>query len=68
MNFFSDMASQLTGHLPIDWAVLAQNITDPDILGQMQRAFTHFLKTGQAWALLIGLAIGYMIRSLTSYG
>ncbi|MDM9381815.1 hypothetical protein QUB80_14000 [Chlorogloeopsis sp. ULAP01] len=68
MNFCSDMVSQLTGHLPIDWPVLAQNITDPDILGQMQRAFTHFLKTGQAWALLIGLAIGYMIRSLTSYG
>ncbi|WP_017316644.1 hypothetical protein [Mastigocladopsis repens] len=48
--------------------VVAQNISDPDILGQIQKAFTHFVQTGQAWALLIGLVLGYMIRNLTSYG
>ncbi len=62
MNFMNDLISQLV------WHSLAQQITDPDVLGQMQKAFTHFVQTGQAWALLIGLAIGYMIRNLTSFG
>lgn len=69
MSLFTDSISHLIfWHSHIHWTVLAQNITDPDILGQMQKAFTHFVQTGQAWALLIGLAIGYMIRNLTSYG
>jgi hypothetical protein len=68
MNLFSDSISQLIGYSPVDWTVLAQQITDPNVLGQMQNAFNHFVKTGQVWALLIGLGIGYMIRNLTSYG
>ena len=48
--------------------VLAQQITDPNLIGQMQKAFNHFVQSGQVWAMLIGLAIGYMIRNLTSYG
>lgn len=56
------------GFLPLNSSILAQTINDPNILGQMQKAFTHFVQTGQAWALLIGLFIGYMIRNLTSYG
>jgi hypothetical protein len=60
--------SQLIWHLPENWTILAQNITDPNIIGQIQKAFMHFVQSGQAWALLIGLAIGYMIRNLTSFG
>jgi hypothetical protein len=52
----------------VDWNFLAQSISDPNIIGQMQKVFTHFVQSGQAWALLVGLAIGYMIRNLTSYG
>ncbi|WP_419183603.1 hypothetical protein [Scytonema hofmannii] len=65
---FTDSISYLTWWSSLDWTVLAQTITDPNLLGQMQKAFTHFVHTGQAWALLIGLALGYMIRNLTSYG
>lgn len=68
MNIVSDLASQLIWHCPDNWTVLAQTVTDPNVLGQMQKGFTHFVQSGQAWALLIGLAIGYMIRSLTSFG
>jgi hypothetical protein len=68
MNIFSDSASHIIWHLPGYWTLLAQNITDPNLIGQMQKAFTHFVQSGQAWALLIGLGIGYMIRNLTSYG
>ncbi|BAZ66124.1 hypothetical protein NIES4106_08710 [Fischerella sp. NIES-4106] len=60
--------SQLIWHLPENLTILAQNVTDPNLIGQMQKAFTHFVQSGQAWALLIGLTIGYMIRNLTSFG
>ncbi len=68
MNYFSDSISQLFWHLPINASLLAQNITDPNVMGQMQKAWDHFIQSGQVWALLIGLVIGYMIRNLTSYG
>ena len=54
--------------IPVNWTVLAQNVTDPDLIGQVQKAWNNFVETGQIWALLIGLVIGYLIRNLTSYG
>ncbi|MEA5599442.1 hypothetical protein [Rivularia sp. UHCC 0363] len=54
--------------MPVNWTVLAQTINDPDLLGQIQKSFNHFVQTGQVWALLIGLVVGYLIRNLTSYG
>ncbi|MDH6060379.1 hypothetical protein NWP17_07995 [Chrysosporum bergii ANA360D] len=68
MNYFSDTISQLVWHLPINLMMLAQIIKDPDVLGQMQQAWNNFVQTGQVWALLIGLIMGYIFRSLTSYG
>lgn len=47
--------------------IFAQIIKDPDILGQFQAAWTNFIKTGQVWALLIGIFFGYMFKSFTSY-
>ncbi|WP_272082416.1 hypothetical protein [Microcystis aeruginosa] len=40
---------------------------DVDIIGNVQKAFSNFVKTGQAWALVIGLIVGYMFRGFTSY-
>ncbi|MEO1373203.1 MAG: hypothetical protein AAFW70_02520 [Cyanobacteria bacterium J06635_10] len=54
--------------IPVNWTVIAQTISDPDLLGQIQKAFNNFVETGQVWALLIGLVVGYLIRNLTSYG
>ncbi|MDM9582869.1 MULTISPECIES: hypothetical protein [unclassified Nostoc] len=68
MSNYSDLTSQFLWHLPVNWTALAQTITDPNVMGQMQKAWSHFIQTGQVWALLIGLVIGYMIRNLTSYG
>ena len=62
-----DSVSQLLW-FPIDWTVVAQTVTDTDLMGTVEKAYNNFIKTGQGWALLIGLVIGYMIRSLTSYG
>ncbi|AKG24669.1 hypothetical protein [Calothrix sp. 336/3] len=55
-------------HVTTHGTLLAQNITDPNIIGQMQKAWANFIKTGQVWALLIGLGLGYLVRNLTSYG
>lgn len=46
--------------------VLAQSVEDPDVLGDMQKAFSTFVETGQMWALLIGLFVGYGFKSLIS--
>ncbi|BAZ29163.1 hypothetical protein NIES4074_16010 [Cylindrospermum sp. NIES-4074] len=68
MNYISDSISQLYWHLPANITVLAQNVSDPDLIGQIQKAWNNFVQTGQIWALLIGLVIGYILRNLTSYG
>ncbi len=68
MNYLSGVISQLVWQLPVDLTMLAQTINDPDVVGQMQRAWNNFVLTGQVWALLIGLVIGYILRGLTSYG
>ncbi|MBD2514262.1 hypothetical protein H6G93_04430 [Nostoc sp. FACHB-973] len=68
MSHYSDLISQFFWNLSVNSTVLAQTITDPDLMGQMQKAWNHFIQTGQVWALLIGLVIGYIIRNLTSYG
>lgn len=59
------LPSILHGH---DWTVVAQSVTDTDLIGTVQKAFNHFIQSGQVWAMLIGLIIGYMFRSLTTYG
>lgn len=40
---------------------------DVDVIFQMQEAFNHFIQSGQVWALLIGIALGYIFRSFTAY-
>ena len=55
-------------HLPIDWLFLAQDAPGtPDILADIQNAWSNFVKTGQIWALLIGIFFGYLFRSMTSF-
>jgi hypothetical protein len=58
----------LLWHSPVHSTLIAQEINDPNLIGQIQHNFEHFIQTGQVWALLIGLVIGWMMRNLTSYG
>ncbi|MEA5582513.1 hypothetical protein VB620_14330 [Nodularia harveyana UHCC-0300] len=68
MNYFSGVISQLVWQLPVNPTILAQYVNDPDLLGQMQQAWNNFVVTGQIWALLIGMVLGYIFRGLTSFG
>jgi|GEM_PF-2091121 len=48
----------------LDWIVFAQEVRDPDVLGQMQKALQTFIESGQVWALIIGLVLGFGFRSM----
>lgn len=56
----------LLGHQLFDWTnLLAQNMGElkkVDILGDFQTSFQHFIKTGQVWALGIGLVLGWVLK------
>jgi hypothetical protein len=43
-------------------------VKDANVLGQIQNYWNNFVKTGQIWAMLIGIILGYMFKGLTSYG
>lgn len=45
--------------------LLAQNIEDPDVLGQIQDAWYNFIDSGQVWALLMGTFFGYTFKGFT---
>ncbi len=47
--------------------LISQKIEDIDILADMRKAWDNFIDSGQVWALLIGLSIGYMFRGFTSF-
>lgn len=48
-------------------AVIAAIDREYDVMAQAQDAFDNFIESGQVWALLIGVFIGYIFRSFTSY-
>ncbi len=58
----------VTANLPHLSSILAQAVSDPDVLGQMRGAVQNFIESGQIWALLIGIALGYFIRGFSSFG
>ncbi|NEP16929.1 MAG: hypothetical protein F6J97_08475 [Leptolyngbya sp. SIO4C1] len=40
---------------------------DQDFFGSSGEILNNFVESGQIWALLIGLVLGYLIRGLTTY-
>lgn len=67
ITHWGDVLGSLSNQIPVDWLVLAQQASNPDVLNRMQAAWNNFVQTGQLWALLIGLVIGYVFRSFTSF-
>ncbi len=67
ISHWNDALGVLNSHLQVDWPVLAQNISDPNVLGRIQGAWNTFVKTGQIWAMIGGFVLGYLFRSMTSF-
>lgn len=65
ITHWTDTVQVLHWHLPLD---LAQQFKQTDLAGDVGKAWNHFIKTGQVWAFVIGLILGYLFRSFTSYG
>lgn len=65
INHWADAIQVIHWHFPWD---LAQQFKEPDIAGDLQKAFNNFVKTGQVWAFLVGIIFGYLIKGFTSFG
>ncbi|WP_149976957.1 hypothetical protein [Microcystis aeruginosa] len=52
---------------PLTNVLMTISEQDVDIIENFQKSFSNFLNSGQAWALLIGLIVGYIFRGFSSY-
>lgn len=68
ISSWSDALGGLSHPLSVDWLVLAQQASsDTDIIAKMQNSWNTFVSTGQVWALLIGIVLGYLFKSFTTF-
>lgn len=45
--------------------LVSTQVKDTDLFANVQQSFNHFLQSGQAWSLVIGLVVGYLFRGIT---
>ncbi|XWK85721.1 MAG: hypothetical protein U7127_16000 [Phormidium sp.] len=64
----SDSLPMLVAKLPYWSLELAVQVRDTNLWGQVQGAWNHFVQTGQIWAMIIGLILGYFIKGFTTFG
>lgn len=67
LGYWNDGLHHWLWQMPHDWTVFGQQF-NTDVFANFRRAFDNFVRTGQVWALLIGVVIGYLIKGFTSYG
>ncbi len=63
---WSEPGQGLLSQIHFDWTTLAQ--FDTDVFAGFRASMNNFVKSGQVWALLIGIVIGYLLRGMTTYG
>ncbi|MFM6819683.1 MAG: hypothetical protein ACKPKB_26365 [Dolichospermum sp.] len=70
MENLNDLLLPFLGNLHQHITFLANSsyIKDPDILEQIRLIWNYFITSGQIWALSIGVVVGYLFKSLTSFG
>lgn len=52
-------------HQYINMDLLAQQFNQ-DVMGDLGKGWNNFVKSGQIWALMIGVVVGYFFRSITN--
>lgn len=57
-----DFLNILLGNAPVKGMVLAQQVSDPEILDRIKSAWDYFIASGQVWALIVGIILGYLFR------
>jgi hypothetical protein len=68
LDYCNNALLMLLAKIPFDWMMFFLQVKETDLWGDVQRAWGHFVKTGQLWAFLIGLFVGYGIKAFTSFG
>jgi hypothetical protein len=68
VSHWVDSWQLLQGYSPFDSPVLGQLVRQTDIVGDIQKWFDHFVKSGQAAAFFVGLVAGYLVKTFTSFG
>ena len=63
ITFYPGQVEAATAGVPL----VAQQF-DQDFIGHSGALLKGFYESGQLWALLIGIALGYVIKSAFSYG
>ena len=63
INSYSDFLNLLVMKVLYSWQLFAQQV-DVDLWADVQKAWSNFIECGQGWALLVGLIIGWMVKSL----
>ena len=69
-HFHLDFATLFSYHSDFSLqflTILAQTFDNIDIMQDMEEAWHNFVETGQCWALLIGVIVGYGFKGLTNY-
>ena len=61
-NFRSNIADL---HLYINMDLIAQQYNQ-NVLADFGRGWDSFVRSGQIWALMIGVIVGYLFRSITN--
>ena len=64
LNFYP---SQFEASARVGSPVIAQQF-DQDLIGSTGKMLNSFYESGQMWALLIGIVLGYGFKSFSSYG
>jgi len=54
-------------HLYLRPIVLAQQ-TDADLVANFKEAVNNFIESGQVYAFILGIILGYLVRKFTTYG
>ncbi len=63
INNGSNFLDLLEPKVLYSWQLFAQQV-DVNLWDDVQKAWNNFIESGQVWALLVGLVIGWMVKSI----
>lgn len=65
---FDFSALDLT-HFHLNWQTLTATAQqfNQDVTKDLAGGWNNFIKSGQVWALVIGVTLGYLFKSITSF-
>jgi hypothetical protein len=66
-TYLSDLSYTVIHHSPLEYLVGVSGNFSQDVLGDFQKSFDGFVKSGQATALVIGIILGYVLSRITSF-